>query len=410
MIKLINTYWLPVVALFVIFFDELFNSAAILGGFTVESGIKKYEAILLAAIGYSVLTYNLLNRRIKKRDHQVIVVLFSLLLLYMLTPVFYNGSNNDYTAYLLVYGAESIPAAIIGMKLAKSSNLHIINDLLPFFVIPISILVGTIGLTAAMMGTTVGKYDYQEGGDTGLNYQTLSYFMAFSYTYAFYYAFYGNLKHGIVNLLLRVAMVADMLFCLAVCMMGGGRGGFVYIIAITLFLMFYYLKSSKKHRVHAIISIIILVLVGIYIIISMDVMQSVGMTRITGRLGGDNARMELYQKAFDAFITSPIIGKGVGSIWWTVGFYCHNIILDLLAETGLIGTIFLLNIVLQSFKKLYRLSNSDKIYLFILLIIAGNFINCMFSGYYIGAVKVYFVCSFVYCLPKYKLKSKEIYR
>lgn len=402
--SLIKTYWLPVVVLFVIFFDELFNCAAIAVGFTVESGIKQYEAMLLAAIGYSMLAYNLLNGKLKKREHQVLLVLFAILFLYLLTPVFYSDSIDKHTVYLLVYGAESIPAAIIGMSLAKSADLYQINDLLPFFVIPISILVGILGLTAAMMGTTVGIADYQEGGDTGMNYQTLSYFMAFCYTYSFYYAFYGNQESGLKNIMLRVAMTADMLFCVVVCLMGGGRGGFVYIVAITLFMIFYYLKSSKRHRVQATFFIIFFVLASLYFVISMGVMQSAGMNRVVNNFTEDDTRKELYLSAFDAFISSPIIGKGVGSIWWTVGFYCHNMILDILAETGLIGAIFLLNIIWGSFKKLYKLSDYNKIYLLMFMIMAGSFFNYMFSGYYIGAIKLYFVCSFVYCLPMCKLK------
>lgn len=402
--RLINTYLLPIVVLFVIFFDELFYCTAIVRGFTVESGMKQYEAMLLAAIGYLMLVYDLLHKRIRKREHQTLVVLFAILLLYMLTPLFYSDTIEKHKAYMLVYGSECIPAAIIGMRLSKSTNLHKVNKLLPFVVLPISLLIGTIGLAAAMMGTTVGGASYQEGGDTGLNYQSLSYFMAFSYTYALYYVFYGNKADGNKNIVIRISMVVDMLFCAAVCLTGGGRGGFVYIVVISVFMAFYYLKSSKKHRGHAILILLILAVVGFFVVSSLGIMQSAGMGRITGNLTEDNSRKELYQSAFEAFLSSPIIGCGVGSIWWTVGFYCHNMILDLLAETGLIGTIFLLSIVWRSFVKLYKLSSSDKIFIFLFLVMAGNLFNCMFSGYYIAAIKLYFVCSFVHCLPKKKLK------
>lgn len=400
MIRLIKLYWLPIVALFVIFFDELFNCTAIVRGLTVESGMKQYEAMLLAAIGYLMLIYDLLHKRIKIREYQVLVILFAILLLYMLTPLFYGASIQNHTVYMLAFGSECIPAAYIGIRLSKSGSIHRINDLLPYAVIPISLLIGTIGLAAAMMGTTVGGADYQEGGDTGLNYQSLSYMMAFSYTYAFYYAFYGNQKSGLLNVLLRSAMAVDMLFCAAACLMGGGRGGFVYIVAITFFLLMYFLKSSKKHRGHAILIISLLVIVSIFLIIHMGILQSRGMERVTDNLVEDDGRKDLYKSAFNAFLSSPIFGCGIGSIWWTVGFYCHNMILDLLAETGVVGTFFLLGIVWRSILKLYRLSKIDKIYLFLLLVMAGNLVNCMFSGYYIGAVKIYFVCAFVYCLPK----------
>lgn len=399
MVRLIKKYWLPFVALFVIFFDEFFNCSAIVVGFIVESGIKQYEAMLLAAIGYSMVVYDFLKGKIKKREYQTFVVLFAILFLYMLTPVFYGSPSDKYTSSLLVYGSECVPAAYIGIRFAKSESFHRINDLLPFFVIPISLLIGTIGLAAAMMGETVSKYnDY--GVESGLNYQTLSYFMSFSYTYAFYYVFYGNQKSGLINILLRIAMAGDMFFCATVCLMGGGRGAFVYIVGITLFMMLYYLKSSKKHRIKAIIIIALFAIISAYIIFNLGIMQTAGMGRVMDRLTEDSGRQELYRSALDAFLSSPIIGCGVGSIWWTVGFYCHNMILDMLAETGLVGTLFFLYIIWAILKRLLRLVNFDKTYLFFFFVMIGALMNGMFSGYYIEALKIFFVCSLVYCLPK----------
>lgn len=405
MINLVRLYWLPVLVLFVIFFDELFNCSAIVGGFSVDTGMKQYEAIVLAICGYSMMAHDILKGSIRIRERRILCFLFTMLLLYVLTPIFFNNPSDKHTAYLLVLGSECIPAAFIGIRFANSNSLNRINNIIPFMVIPISLLIGTIGLAAAMLGKTVGSNDYQEGGDTGLNYQTLSYFMAFCYTYSFYYVFYGNKKEGIINMVLKFAMAINMLFCVAICLMGGGRGAFVYMVVISLFLLLFYLKSSKKHRWHAIMIIVFFIIVSVYIVSSLGIMQSAGMERVSGNLTEDNARIELYKSAFDAFLSSPVVGNGVGSIWWTVGFYCHNMILDMLAETGLIGTFFLVNIIWHTFMKLYRLCKNDKTILFVFLVMTGALVNYMFSGYYIAAYKLFFVCSMVYCIPNnnYKL-------
>lgn len=396
--KLIKTYWLPAAVLFVVFFNELFNCFAIVTGTAIESGMKQYEAILLAAVGYSMMASDFFKKKITKREHRIIAVLFAMLFLYMLTPVFYGGSQPSHTVYLLVFGSECIPAAYIGIRLARSKSFHKVIILLPFVVIPISLLIGTIGLAAAMMGTVVHSSS-GIGDEAGLNYQILSYFMAFSYTYAFYYAFYGNKESGIINHLLRVVMAVDMFYCAVVCLLGGGRGAFVYIVAITLFMLFYYFKSSKKHRAHAFVVVALLIIASVYVISSMDIMNSAGMGRIIGKLTEDESRSELYNTAFDVFLTSPIVGRGMGSVWWTIGFYCHNLILDLLSETGLLGALFFLSVIWKSIIKLYKYSYVDKFYLFLLFVLTGELTNCMFSGYYIAAYNVYFVCAFAYCLP-----------
>ena len=396
--KLIKTYWLPAAVLLVVFFNELFNCFAIITGIAIESGMKQYEAILLAAVGYSMMASDFFRKKISKREHRIIAVLFAMLFLYMLTPVFYGGPQPSHTVYLLVFGSECIPAAYIGIRLARSQSFHKVIILLPFVVIPISLLIGTIGLTAAMMGT-IASNSSGIGDEAGLNYQILSYFMAFSYTYAFYYTFYGNQKPGMINHILRMVMAVDMFYCAVVCLLGGGRGAFVYIVAITLFILFYYFKSSKKHRAHAFVITALLIIASFYVISSMDIMNSAGMGRITGKLTEDESRSELYNTAFDVFLTSPIVGRGMGSVWWTIGFYCHNLILDLLSETGLLGALFFLSVIWKSIIKLYKYSYVDKFYLFLLFVLTGELTNCMFSGYYIAAYNVYFVCAFAYCLP-----------
>ncbi len=397
--RFIKLYWLPVIVMFVIFFAELFNCIAIVQGFSVESGMKQYEAMSLAAIGYSMMIFDFLKGRIGKREHRVLVVLFAMLFLYMLTSLFYGGSSEKHTTYLLLFGSECIPAAYIGIRFAKSSSFNRINDLLPFIVIPLSTLIGSIGLAAAMMGTTLNR-NSGIGVEAGLNYNLLSYYMAFSYTYAFYYVFYGCRKSGMIAILLRIIMAIDMLYCAAICLLGGGRGAFIYIVAITFFMLFYFLKSSRNHRLYAFFIVVLLTIAVLYIIKSFDILHSAGMERISNKLTEDNARSNLYQIAFDTFLSSPVIGMGIGSIWWTVGYYCHNMILDLMAETGLVGTFIFLRVIWISMIKLYRLSYSDKIYFFLLLVIAGDLISNMFSGYYIAAFKIYFVCSLVYCIPK----------
>lgn len=405
MIKFIKTYFIPFIALFIFFFDEIFSCAAIVGGFVVDNGMKKYEAIILSFIGYSIFFFNIVSGKISQKEQRIWSVLILILLLYSLTPIFYDGKSEYYQTYLLVFGSESIPAAYVGMKLAKSGSVSRIIDILPFFVIPISLLIGTIGVTAAMIGETVNQ-NSGYGVEEGLNYQNLSYYMAFSYTYALFYVLYGGPKKGLGNLALKVIMGADAVFCAVVCLTGGGRGAFVYIVFISAFILLYFFKSSAINRSHAVLFIALLAVVLFFLINSFGVMESAGMERILGNLTEDNARMELYRSAFSAFLSSPAIGMGVGSIWWTVGYYSHNIVLDLLAETGLVGTLFFTFVIWTTIKRLYRYSKWEKCFLFLLLVMSGALVNCMFSGYWIAAIKVYFVCSFVYCMPKFAFSNR----
>lgn len=405
MINALKEYILPLLGLFIVFYDEIFNCAAIVIGLEVDTGMKQYEAMILAVIGYGIMSYDILFAKLKYKNSKVVLFLFAILFLYSLSSLFYGGGNEYHTSYLLVYGSECIPAAYIGVRLAKSISIYKINDILPFFIIPISILIGTIGVAAAMVGETVNK-NSGYGVEAGLNYQTLSYFMAFCYSYCFYYVFYGNRKSGYLNALLRFIIVIDMLYCAMVCLTGGGRGGFVSIVAITVFMLYYYLKSSKSLNIHAFVIVLILFAVFVSLVNVLGVMQSSGMARVSEKLTEDDARVEMYKSAFNVFLSSPLFGKGIGSIWWTVGFYCHNIILDLLAETGIIGVGIFVKILWNTLTKLYKILMIEKVFLFFLLVLVGELVHSMFSGYWIAAYKLFFICSLAYCLPSIQARNQ----
>lgn len=386
---------MPFMALFTIFIGEMEYSIQILSGSVEDSKAKYIIAIILAIIGYSLIIYDLINGKIQKRDKKILFLLFFLLILYISTSLFY-GSKNRYISYLLVFVSESIPAAYIGIRLSKSLNVEKINELLPFFIIPTTLLIGTVGVRYAMMQELVS------GAEDGLGYQSLSYLMAFSYSYSCYYIFFIKGKKGLVWIIGRSTMTLLMLFSALICLTAGGRGGFVYIVVISLFMFYYYLKSSKKSRIKAFVVVTILIILVFYLVERFNVMESVGMMRVMNKLTEDNERMMLYQKAYNAFLESPILGNGVGSIWFTVGFYSHNMFLDILAEMGVVGCLFFLYIIMNTIWRLIISSKVSTIYILLFIVFSGAFVHNMFSGYWVSAIKLFFVCAFVFSLPKRK--------
>lgn len=398
MTKYIKTYFMPFMALFSIFINEMEYSILILSGAVDDSKAKYIIAIFLAIIGYSLIIYDLIKGKIQKRDKKILFLLFFLLILYISTSLFY-GSKNKYISYLLVFVSESIPAAYIGIRLSKSPNIEKINQLLPFFIIPTTLLIGTVGLRYAMMSELANS---RTGEVEGLGYQSLAYMMSVSFSYSCYFLFIMKGMKGVFGVLIRCTMALIMLFSVMICLTAGGRGGFVFIVVISLFLLYYYIKSSKKSRIKSLVVVTILILLVVYLIERFGVMESVGMARVMNRLTEDDNRMWLYQKAYKAFSEAPILGNGVGSIWWTVGFYCHNAFLDILAEMGVIGCLFFLYIIVRTIWRLMMSAKTHPIYIFLFIVFSGALVHNMFSGYWVSAIKLFFVCAFVFSLPKRK--------
>ena len=402
MINLTRGYWLSVVVMFVVLFNELFNCSAIVKGFTVDSGIKQYEAMLLAAIGYSMMASDLLKKRITIREYRVVVVLLVILLLYMLTPVFYDESQDLYTTYLLVFGSECIRAAYIGLSLAKSDDLLKLNKVMPFFLVPSVLIIGAIGLATALIGGVI-RSDAEDSG--GLNYQNISYYMAFAFSYFCYLLFFSNAGNKHRNRYVSLLYLFFIVFCVLVCLMSGGRGGFVLIVFDALFLFYLYNPGNSQGRIRVYVFMFFLSILLFSVLSHFDVLNSDGMQRVLSNLTEDSAREDLYQSAFDAFLSSPIIGNGVGSIWWTVGYYSHNIVLDLLAEVGIIGMLFFVLILAKTFFSLMNWQKSTPVLVLFLMIFVNNIVFCFFSGYWFGAMQLFFVCAFVYCLKQTNIEE-----
>ena len=55
----------------------------------------------------------------------------------------------------------------------------------------------------------------------------------------------------------------------------------------------------------------------------------------TEAIGTDN-RWIRWNLAWNAFTKSPVFGHGLGSVFYEVGFYSHNIFTDMLCEGGVV--------------------------------------------------------------------------
>lgn len=398
-----NSYWFFFLFFLFVFFDEIFFFTLILTGISAVDGMKTLEVVPIAGATYLMMAYDFFKGRVKGRVLNVLLFLIAIVLLYFLTQLFHDGSNPKYRSTLLLILAESIPAAYVGTRLAMSSSITMlkIDRLLPFFVIPLSITLGIVGVGYAREAMLMRE------DESGLSYQSISYFMSYSYAYCAYYVFFSPLKNTKLHRFFSVIMLPDMLFCALMCLVSGGRGAFVFIIVISIYILYTLRKSMKGHT-----GFFILIIIGVSVAFLLaafyfDIWNSAGMDRVVGRLTEDRERERLYRLAFQAFEASPVVGQGIGSIWYTVGYYSHNIIMDFLAETGVFGTSIFVYILYKTSIGLYRQLRHQKIVVFLSMVFLGALVKNAFSGYYLGAFKLFMMCSYIYVMnisPKTHLR------
>lgn len=396
-----SQYLFAFFALFVIFADEMFLSYLSLTQTVLESGMRSIMARGIAIVGYILMIIDIFRREYTRNNRVLFFVLFIILVFYLLTSLAYYPPIHQYWAELLVYGSMCIPACYIGMRLARGGYDEALMKLLPLFVIVVTVFVGRAAVATSMQGAILGQ---EESGI--FNYQSASYFLSFSYAYAFLFVFFNKGgKRTQYDRLCYTVMILCMLACAVGCLVGGGRGAFVYLVSITLYLIIRLIIRGGKGNYKYLLLLLLAVGLMVYLVERYDVLGSAGFFRVRDQLTSDDVRVDLWKKAMIAFRESPVFGNGLGSVWWTVGFRSHNLFADLLAESGIIGTTLVSVVLVIAITRLIKWSRISVIDLFVLVLFLGTLVNDLFSGYWIASYKLFLVIGYVY--SKKRLHQKE---
>jgi len=91
-------------------------------------------------------------------------------------------------------------------------------------------------------------------------------------------------------------------------------------------------------------------------------------------------RGTLYKLAMMEFMKSPVTGMGPGNYTLKYGKYPHNVLLELLCETGLAGTIPLVTLILWAVIRLLLIGRKRPEVSSIVLIFAAFAIQACISG------------------------------
>ena len=94
----------------------------------------------------------------------------------------------------------------------------------------------------------------------------------------------------------------------------------------------------------------------------------------------------------------PASLKFLGSDFMTWGFYSHNIFVDFLAETGIIGFVLFVTLFIWIVKTLLKQCFIDEYYIFIMCIGLYGLVMVLFSGYWISMYQIWMLMGVAYGL------------
>lgn len=385
--------WLfPIYFLIWLFCNQLLSVYLSLTGSAIHSGMLQRVYIPIAAVSY-ILLFNDLRKYNNPGIRKIIGLIVAFFTLYLLSSAFIMNVPYEYTTRLLRFGSICIAGVAIAIHLNLYPAYEKIEKLLPFFIFVIVLTLGVYGFNAATQNTVIRE---EEGEGIGLNYQNYSYYMAEAYSYCLYYLFFSKIKGTHFHSVTRIPMLFIMVLSGVLCLLGGGRGPFIFFIVLNVLFVYFY---SKQYKVNA-KSVTYLLVLGFALFFAADyfnVFNTVGYTRVVQNMFEDDSRNHLYMSAWNAFKDSPILGNGLGSVWWTVGWACHNMYLDILAEGGVILGAIILYYMFSSFATLWRSSIRENWIFLPFVIFLEAIVENSFSGYWVSCQTLWFGVAFAIC-------------
>ena len=282
-----------------------------------------------------------------------------------------------HSGMILSFGSKVIAASFIALSWNK---YNFIKDILHWIVPFVSFF--TISLYIAAM--KMGNISYSE---LYFNYQSISYAAANSIGLLFFFIKNYNQKWKWLKSfsLLLVGINVFILFT------GGGKGAFVLLCIL---LVYFFYDIFKDKIVFLFVGFAIVIVLGKQIVINFIGQFAGGYRILVLFLSNDvdqitSGRNSLYIKGINILFDRCFLGGGPGSVLYDVGFYSHNIFLDILLDWGFVFFSFFLCVIFVVVKKCFKNWHNESVS-FLFLIFLEQFVMLFFSGSFYESFGLWF--------------------
>lgn len=378
---------------------------------TDYAGAENNSSFVLGYMALDLLVlFFFLKHIIKYGIHGKEKTLISLIVVVLLIYVCSNLSNDDGINDGRIFIAETIPAILMAIIVAREGLLRKMDKYYD-----IAMLVVSLSLVLNFRLFLSGHL----GLGTEKNYQALSYTAAFAYSLNIFGIALGKYYHNRYSFFKTKTFMAIEILLLPIqvlsCVLSGGRGGAIVIVVYTILALYYSAKWNKNG--YTIIGVVVGLLIVLGTAISFipkeysdNFMTGFGrlFSYVTSNgidMGATSNRDETYGAALKAFWESPILGYGLFEYADVLGFYPHNMFLSALVQGGLIYFfIFTMTFLFLLRKGFVMLKNSDNAILLILIFYPT--LNLFFSGSYIRDANFFFVFCYLFLLSNKKVVKK----
>lgn len=177
----------------------------------------------------------------------------------------------------------------------------------------------------------------------------------------------------------RIIAIVTIILSIIPFFLGASRGSLI-ALGITIVVYLFCSKNIKtifRSLMFMILSVILLVFLDGYL--NSGLIDRMTQTSQDIDQGNSSAqRLTIWNNALDQFYNNPFIGDKLEVNNWES--YAHNLFVETLQTTGILGFIPLLILVVLTWKNVFRIAIHYKQYFWIAVIFIQSFIQSMFSG------------------------------
>ncbi len=332
---------------------------------------------------------------------QLVLIFFSIYSIRVLvdTLIFdiqFAGGDKFYV-YSYFFGATFIPiiAIISGRKhfdyhklIRQIHNIIFVANIAVLFALSIS----KTGLTEEILNTRATVYIINDAGVRGslINPIMISYFGGVLFSLSLSWLLLYNLDSWKIRLYYIIGLGVGIYTLI----IGASRGPFIFTALLSFITIGYFLYNQKKDFKYIwkilLLGIIVFFITNEYIIPLLGTKDLFIITRLTEFKANQASGKEEYRdlafaSAWQDFLDNPVFGKQfVGTF---DNFYPHNVYLEILMATGLVGGFFFALITFQYLKQIFKIlfSNGEPIqYQYLIIFIIPFFLSLTSGSLFAG--------------------------
>lgn len=349
---------------------------------TGRSELSRYYSIPLRLMLCVLMVYYISMNYTKIKKYKTIFLFFILFSLLYFLKILYTENlgwkmKSNWVEYIFYYTSYCfLPFLFYSFIDFKKYKKTILNALIfsGFLLGGLSLFVFKDVLQSGGIGR-ISLLTY-ETGEAVISPLALAYSGALTIILCLYKLIYENITKKVKTYLLVTIILSFILFFL-----GSTRGALLAVLLCLLSFLYFGNLRNKLRFTFLFILGIPLVIYGVEATGSGIFKRS----QATLETGDSSGREPLWNAAIDEFISNPILGGRIE----VSNIYPHNIFLEVLMATGIIGFILFMIFLLKSFKKGFNAAKINIIYTIPFFIFICAISQHMFTGALWSAIMLF---------------------